>query len=74
MPIIERLVDDVLLVEEAAIEAAILLLLEIEKTVAEGAGAAGLAAVMSYPERFRGRQASASSCAAATSTAACCRP
>ena len=44
-PIIERLVDDVLLVEEAAIEAAVLQLLEIEKTVAEGAGAAGLAAV-----------------------------
>ena len=55
-PIIERLVDDVLLVEEAAIEAAVLQLLEIEKTVAEGAGAAGLAAVASYPERFRGRR------------------
>ena len=45
-----------LLVEEAAIEAAVLQLLEIEKTVAEGAGAAGLAAVASYPERFRGRR------------------
>ncbi|MFZ1430046.1 MAG: threonine ammonia-lyase [Geminicoccaceae bacterium] len=55
-PIIERLVDDVVLVEEAAIEAAVLQLLEIEKTVAEGAGAAGLAAVASYPERFRGRR------------------
>ena len=55
-PIIERLVDDVLLVEEAAIEAAVLQLLEIEKTVAEGAGAAGLAAIASYPERFRGRR------------------
>jgi threonine dehydratase len=55
-PIIERLVDDVLLVEEAAIEAAVLQLLEIEKTVAEGAGAAGLAAVASYPDRFRGRK------------------
>ena len=54
-PIIERLVDDVVLVEESAIEAAVLQLLEIEKTVAEGAGAAGLAAVASYPERFRGR-------------------
>ena len=50
------LVADVLLVEEAAIEAAILQLLEIEKTVAEGAGAAGLAAVMSHPDRFRGRK------------------
>jgi threonine dehydratase len=55
-PIIERLVADVLLVEEAALEAAILQLLEIEKTVAEGAGAAGLAAVMSHPDRFRGRK------------------
>ena len=56
LPIIERLVDDVLLVEEAAIEAAVLQLLEIEKTVAEGAGAAGLAAVASHPDRFRGRR------------------
>ncbi len=55
-PIIERLVDDVVLVEEAAIEAAVLQLLEIEKTVAEGAGAVGLAAVTSNPERFRGRR------------------
>jgi threonine dehydratase len=55
-PIIERLVDDVLLVDEAAIEAAVLQLLEIEKTLAEGAGAAGLAAVASHPERFRGRR------------------
>jgi threonine dehydratase len=55
-PIIERLVADVLLVEEAAIEAAVLQLLEIEKTVAEGAGAAGLAAVTSHPDRFRGRK------------------
>jgi threonine dehydratase len=56
LPIIERLVADILLVEESAIEAAILQLIEIEKTVAEGAGAAGLAAVMSHPERFRGRR------------------
>ena len=55
-PVIERLVSEVLLVEEAAIEAAVLQLLEIEKTVAEGAGAAGLAAVMSHPDRFRGRK------------------
>jgi threonine dehydratase len=56
LPIIERLVADVLLVEEAALEAAVLQLLEIEKTVAEGAGAAGLAAVASFPERFRSRR------------------
>jgi len=54
--ICRRLVDDVLLVPEAAFERAIYLLLTIEKTVAEGAGAAGLAALLHYPERFRGRK------------------
>jgi threonine dehydratase len=44
------------LVEELALEEAVLMLLEVEKTVVEGAGAAGLAAVRSYPERFRGRR------------------
>jgi threonine dehydratase len=56
LPVIAELVREVLLVEEGAIEAAILQLLEIEKTVAEGAGAAGLAAILSDPERFRGRK------------------
>ena len=56
LPIIRELVAGILLVEEAALEAAILMLLEIEKTVAEGAGAAGLAAVASYPQRFAGRR------------------
>src|SRR5512135_3268317 len=41
--------------EEAAIEQAVVALIEIEKTVAEGAGAAGLAALLAYPERFAGR-------------------
>ncbi|MDD3444009.1 MAG: threonine ammonia-lyase [Zavarzinia sp.] len=54
--IARRLVDDILLVPEAALEQAIGLLLAIEKTVAEGAGAAALAAVMANPERFRGRK------------------
>jgi threonine dehydratase len=49
------LVDAVVTVEESAIERAIALYLEIEKTVAEGAGAAGLAALLSYPERFKGK-------------------
>ncbi len=53
--IIERLVDDILLVDEGDIEHAIVLLLEIEKTLVEGAGAAGLAAMLKSPERFRGR-------------------
>ncbi|HEX2525514.1 MAG TPA: threonine ammonia-lyase [Geminicoccus sp.] len=56
LPIIERLVDDVVLVDEAALETAVLMLLEIEKTVVEGAGAAGLAALLSHADRFRGRR------------------
>ena len=53
--IIADRVDDILLVSEAALERAVSLLLQIEKTVVEGAGAAGLAAVLSQPERFAGR-------------------
>ena len=45
-----------MLVSEREIERAVALLIEIEKTVAEGAGAAGLAAVLSDPARFRGRK------------------
>ncbi|WP_343589542.1 threonine ammonia-lyase [Paracidovorax wautersii] len=54
--IITRLVDDLVLVEEGDIEQAVLMLLEIEKTLVEGAGAAGLAALLRYPERFKGRK------------------
>ena len=50
------LVDEVLLVEEETIERAIAQLVEIEKTVAEGAGAAGLAALLQHPARFAGRR------------------
>jgi threonine dehydratase len=53
--IVARAVDDILLVEEAAIERAIALLINVEKTVAEGAGAAGIAAILSHPARFRGK-------------------
>jgi len=56
LPIVRELVDDVLLVEEADVEEAVQLLLEQEKTVAEGAGAAGLACVLEHGERFRGRK------------------
>ena len=52
---VERLVDDILLVSERALEESVSLLLQIEKTVVEGAGAAGLAALLAYPDRFRGR-------------------
>ena len=54
--IIEKYVDDILLVDEGDIEAAIVMLLEIEKTLVEGAGAASLAAMVKHPERFRGRK------------------
>jgi threonine dehydratase len=56
LPVVRALVGDILLVDEDAIEAAILALLEVEKLVVEGAGAAGLAAVMSQRERFAGRR------------------
>ena len=53
--IIDRLVTDIVLVEEPHLERAVLQFLEIEKVVVEGAGAAGLAAVLAHPERFAGR-------------------
>jgi threonine dehydratase len=56
LPIIRKQVDDIVLVDEGDIERAVLLLLEIEKSVVEGAGAAGLAALIRYPESFRGRK------------------
>src|SRR5450755_1250248 len=56
LPIIKALVDDVVLVSEDDIEQAILMLLEIEKTVVEGAGAVGLAALVKERARFAGRK------------------
>ncbi|HJU32069.1 MAG TPA: threonine ammonia-lyase [Hyphomicrobiaceae bacterium] len=53
--IVRDLVDDIVLVSEQEIERAVSLLINIEKTVVEGAGAAGLAAVLKAPERFKGR-------------------
>ena len=53
--IIRERVDDLLLVDEGDIEQAIVMLLEIEKTLVEGAGAAGLAALIKHPERFKGQ-------------------
>ena len=55
-PIIARLVDDIVLVDEGDIEQAIVMLLEIEKTLVEGAGAAGLAALLKEPARFAGKK------------------
>ena len=56
LPLIRQHVDDVVLVSEDDIEQAILLLLEIEKTVVEGAGGVGLAALMKHGARFKGRK------------------
>jgi len=52
---VDRLADDVLLVAERRLEESVSLLLQIEKTVVEGAGAAGLAALLTYREQFAGR-------------------
>lgn len=54
--IIRDKVDDLLLVDEGDIEQAIVMLLEIEKTLVEGAGAAGLAALIKHPGRFAGKR------------------
>ena len=56
LPVIRDLVDDVVLVSEDDIEQAILMLLEIEKTVVEGAGAVGLAAIVKDKASFAGRK------------------
>jgi threonine dehydratase len=55
-PIVRALVSDVLLVEEAHLERAVNAFLTLQKTMAEGAGAAGLAALLAQPERFAGRK------------------
>ncbi len=54
--VIEERVDDILLVEEEVLEKAVSLLLQIEKTVVEGAGSAGLAAILAHRERFAGKK------------------
>jgi threonine dehydratase len=60
--IVKRLVDDVLLVEEDVIESAIVALVEMEKTVAEGAGAAGLAALLAHRDTFAGKRVAVTIC------------
>jgi threonine dehydratase len=54
--VVRELVHDIVLVSETDLERSIALLLNVEKTVAEGAGAAALAAVLAQPERYQGRQ------------------
>jgi threonine dehydratase len=53
--IVREIADNIVLVGERHLEKAVALLLEIEKTVVEGAGAAGLAALLAHPELFQGR-------------------
>ena len=54
--LVSATVDDIVLVSEDQLERAVTLLIAIEKTVVEGAGAAGLAAIIAEPDRFRGRR------------------
>jgi len=56
LPVVRELVSDIVLVDEAHLERAVNLYLTLQKTMAEGAGAAGLAAMLAEPERFRGRK------------------
>jgi len=56
LPIVRELVSDIVLVDEAHLERAVNAYLTLQKTMAEGAGAAGLAAMLTEPERFRGRK------------------
>jgi threonine dehydratase len=56
LPIVSELVAEIVLVDEVHIERAVNAYLTLQKTMAEGAGAAGLAAMLVEPERFRGRR------------------
>jgi threonine dehydratase len=54
--VVRPLIEDVLLLEEPFFERAVALYCNVEKTIAEGAGAASLAALLAFPERFRGKK------------------
>ena len=56
LPVVRELVSDIVLVDEAQLERAVNAYLTLQKTMAEGAGAAGLAAMLAEPERFRGKK------------------
>jgi len=64
LEIVRKRVKDILLVSEHAVEDAVAMLAENAKVVAEGAGAAGLAAVLSHPDLFRGRKVGIPICGA----------
>ena len=54
--VVRALVDEIVLVEEEHLERAITLFADVEKTIAEGAGAAGLAALLAHPSKFAGKR------------------
>jgi threonine dehydratase len=56
LPIVRELISEIVLVDESHLERAVNAFLTLQKTMAEGAGAAGLAAMLTEPERFRGRK------------------
>jgi threonine dehydratase len=56
LPLVKELVSEIVLVDEVHLERAVNAYLTLQKTMAEGAGAAGLAAMLAKPERFRGRK------------------
>jgi threonine dehydratase len=56
LPVVREMVAEIVLVDEAQLERAVNAYLTLQKTMAEGAGAAGLAAMLAKPERFRGRR------------------
>ena len=56
LPVVRELVSDIILVDEPLIERAVNAFLTLQKAMAEGAGAAGLAAMLAEPERFAGRK------------------
>jgi threonine dehydratase len=56
LPIVRELVSEIVLVDEPVLERAVNAYTTLQKTVAEGAGAAGLAALLAKPDRFRGRR------------------
>ena len=56
LPVIRELVAEIVLVNEAQLERAVNAYLTLQKTMAEGAGAAGLAALLAKPDRFRGKR------------------
>ncbi len=53
--VVRALVDDILIVPESRIEEAIILMMEVEKVIIEGAAATGLSALMEYPSQFKGK-------------------